>query len=118
MYLLRSSMSIVTVADIQELVDELGPTLVALISANRRRTISNDWLAGDITPSEAESARLTTALRLFHEVSRAENSTDIARQWMIADNTPGYGMPCMAIRADDFAAAERSAQRLMGDAYS
>ena len=109
-------MSTITASEINELVDALGPTLVALASGTRQRKLVAAWAAGSAIPTQGEAERMATMLRLFREITSFEGP-DVARAWMIADNTPVHGMPAMAIRAGDFAAAERSAHRMAEDAY-
>ncbi len=111
-------MNTITIDDISEFVEAVGPTLVAAVSANRNRTIATLWLSGEASPTDDEAERLTVALELFRAVAISMKSTDLARAWLIGDNTPDYGMPVMALRVADFAAARASAIRLIEDVHS
>lgn len=104
-------------ADIMELEHELGPTIVAALSANRNRHIVQEWIEFRAAPSVDEESRLQTALDLFRKVGAAE-SPDTARQWFISLNTPAGTSPLMAIHAGDFADARTSAGRFIDQGRS
>lgn len=70
----------------QELVDQLGPTLVAALAKVRDRKLPHKWASdGGPVPRPESLARLQVAHRAWVTIAAAE-SDDIARAWFIGAN--------------------------------
>ncbi|MFF0489299.1 hypothetical protein ACFYTQ_09765 [Nocardia sp. NPDC004068] len=88
----------------RQLVQQLGPTLVALIAGVRDRKLPHKWAQiGGPRPRDAALARLQVAHRCW--ILLADNeSPDVARSWFIGANPRlGEESPAVAIREDRFA---------------
>ncbi|MCC3317551.1 hypothetical protein [Nocardia africana] len=87
----------------RQLVQHLGPTLVALLAGVRDRKLPHKWShAEGPTPRDAALARLQVAHRCWIILATAEDS-DVARSWFIGANPRlGEESPALAIRADRF----------------
>lgn len=70
----------------KELVEALGPTLVATLAGVRDRKLPNKWAqAGGPTPRDESQSRLKTAHRVFRSLAAQEDAY-IARSWFIGLN--------------------------------
>ncbi len=84
----------------QDLLDSLGPTLIAALVGNRDRALPRAWAreAGP-SPSPAEARRLRLARTAFLRISDAEGA-DVARAWFILGNERLGATPLTGIRED------------------
>lgn len=99
---------------ISELVDEVGPALVATVSGTRNRQIvEQQWLTGRERPSPNEYKLIRFALGVFRRV-KAAHGADMARCWFIGENTMGFS-PVFAIRLGLLEEVEASASRYAGE---
>ncbi|WP_227979251.1 hypothetical protein [Nocardia spumae] len=87
----------------RQLVQNLGPTLVALIAGVRDRKLPHKWAHSEgPTPRDAALARLQIAHRCWIILATSEDP-DVARSWFIGANpTLDEESPALAIRADRF----------------
>lgn len=70
----------------RELVDALGPTLVAVLAGVRDRKLPNKWAQPEgPTPRDEAHSRLRTAHRVFRAIKDEENEY-VARAWFIGLN--------------------------------
>ncbi|QIS17137.1 hypothetical protein [Nocardia terpenica] len=83
----------------RQLVQHLGPTLVALIANVRDRKLPHKWAQADgPRPRDAALVRLQVAHRCWSMLATAEGS-DTARSWFIGANPRlGEESPALAIR--------------------
>lgn len=96
-----------------------GRTVTAVVSGTRQRADVNRWICGETTPSEEQLHRIRETLRILKIVEDAEGPR-IAAAWILGANTHHNDervTPMAAIREDNFAAAESSARRLVGDIW-
>lgn len=85
----------------RELVDALGPTLVASLAGARDRKLPHRWAQPDgPEPREAAFRRLMAGHRAWAELEAAEGP-HVARQWFIGGNPMlEESTPITAIRED------------------
>ena len=102
---------------IVELEDALGPTLVAMVSANRDRHIVDKWLDGSAKPTSEEVRRLEFAYEQFRRVADETQNAHLARSWFIGSSITGGTTPAMAIREGNFEEVIASATRLIEDTW-
>lgn len=105
-------------AHIQELVQTVGPTLVAFVANNKDQKVSEKWLAGTVHPTSDEIRRLTFLHECIERVTTSEKSTDMARTWLIGRSVTEGLSPAEAIRSDNFDGVEVSLHRLINDTWS
>ncbi|MBF6171890.1 hypothetical protein [Nocardia blacklockiae] len=88
----------------RQLVQHLGPTLVALVAGVRDRKLPHKWAHADgPRPRDAALARLQVAHRCWILLATAE-SEDVARSWFIGANPRlGEESPAVAIREGRYA---------------
>lgn len=100
---------------IKELVEKLGPTLVAVSSGTRQRHLVEEWINGSAVPAPEEYSNILFALEIFLKIAEHEGD-DIARAWFTAQNI-GELTPYLAIRSGKCGAVERAARRFINDEY-
>lgn len=85
----------------RELVNGLGPTLVAAMTGSKDRKLPSKWAKDDgPTPSPDFTRRLQFGHRAWRALS-AEESEHVARAWLIGGNPYlGEVTPITAIRED------------------
>ncbi len=102
----------VTIRELKQLVE---PTLVAAVSGSRSLHIVEQWLDSaeyqEVVPTPDEARRLEFALEQFKKVAGSIDD-DRARAWFISQNVGG-STPYLAIRADNFAGVEASANAMI-----
>jgi hypothetical protein len=83
----------------RQLVQHLGPTLVALTAGVRDRKLPHKWAQADgPRPRDGALARLQVAHRCWNILATSE-SEDVARSWFIGANPRlGEESPAVAIR--------------------
>lgn len=101
---------------VRELLDHLGPTVVAALAGVRDRKQPYKWATdGGAMPRDESLTRMQVAYRAWWTIAEV-NGEKIARSWFIGAN-PRFGErpPYMAIREDQFtdvlAAAEEFVDR-------
>lgn len=82
---------------LQELLDELGPTLVAYVADVRSRQMPARWATGESAPRAEAAGRLAAAHRAFRIVGMSDGP-DVARRWFIGANPRLGCSPAEAIR--------------------
>jgi hypothetical protein len=80
-----------------ELVEKLGPTLVAYMADVRSRKLPARWAAGEVEPRDEAKRRLLLAYQAFRTVE-AEDGPDMARMWLIGANLRLKASPAERIR--------------------
>jgi hypothetical protein len=87
----------------RQLVQHLGPTLVALIAGVRDRKLPHKWAQADgPRPRDAALTRLQVAHRCWIILAPVEGG-DVARSWFIGANPRlGEESPAIAIREGHF----------------
>jgi hypothetical protein len=88
---------------VRELLDHLGPTVVAVLAGVRDRKQPYKWaIDGGATPRDESLSRLQVAYRAWWTIADVDGEK-IARSWFIGAN-PRFGEkpPYMAIREDQF----------------
>jgi hypothetical protein len=100
----------------RELVDGLGPTLVAAMTGTKDRKLPSKWAKPDgPKPSPDFARRLQLAHRAWRMLEQAE-SEHVARQWFIGGNPIlGEATPLTAIREDQGAAVIRAVSAFLQD---
>lgn len=85
---------------VQDLLDSLGPTLIAALVGNRDRALPRGWARDSgPRPSPAEERRLRLARTVFRRISDVEGA-DVARAWCILGNERLGATPLTGIRED------------------
>jgi hypothetical protein len=102
---------------VRQLLEHLGPTLVAALADVRDRKLPSKWAKPDgVQPRLESERRLRAAHQIWCEVE-SENDQTIARSWFIGMNPLlGDMEPFMAIREGRLAEVAMAARAFNGDA--
>ncbi|WP_234998185.1 hypothetical protein [Mycobacterium sp. DBP42] len=98
---------------VRELVEHLGPTVVAALAGVRDRKQPYKWAAGGSQPRHESLARLQVAYRVWSTIADAEGP-NVARAWFIGAN-PRFEErpPYLAIREGLFGEVVAAAEEFI-----
>lgn len=87
---------------VRELLDHLGPTVVAALAGVRDRKQPYKWAADGSQPRQESLARLQVGYRVWSMIAAADGA-NVARAWFIGAN-PRFDErpPYLVIREDQF----------------
>jgi hypothetical protein len=99
---------------VTQLVELVGPTLVALTASTTDRDNVNKWITGHLPLTGHQRSRLEVAHECLSLVIETEGE-DVARAWFIGSNTGITDTsPCEALCGGDFEEVRLSAKRMVG----
>lgn len=102
---------------VSELLQLIGPTLIAFGARSQDRDIASKWISGECHPTQDDETRIYFMLRILNDVSEAE-SEDVARAWFIGANCDSMTKtPVEMVREGGLREVEHSAMRLLSDSF-